>query len=66
MEDYLINGKTGIVSANNISAFTEAIETLLLDKELRLKLGENARKKILELGSRKENMTSMVEFFECI
>ena len=26
----------------------------------------NDRKKILELGSRKENMTSMVEFFECI
>jgi len=66
MEDYLINGETGLISANNISAFIEAIETLLVDKNLRCKLGENARKKILSLGSRKENMTYMVEFFESI
>lgn len=64
MEDYLIHGDSGLVSANNISAFTEAIEMLLVDKDLRLRLGENARKKVLSLGSRKENMTYMLEFFE--
>ena len=52
------------ISANNISAFTEAIEMLLVDKDLRLRLGENARKKVLSLGSRKENMSYMLDFFE--
>lgn len=66
MEDYLINGETGLVSANNISAFTEAVETLLINKDLRLKLGENARKKVLSLGSRKENMQNMIRFFESV
>jgi glycosyltransferase involved in cell wall biosynthesis len=64
MEDYLIHGDSGLISANNISAFTEAIEMLLVDKDLRLRLGENARKKVLSLGSRKENMSYMLDFFE--
>jgi glycosyltransferase involved in cell wall biosynthesis len=64
MEDYLSHNKTGLVSENNIDSFVETIETLLADKSLRLRLGENARKEVLSLGSRKENMSYMVECFE--
>jgi len=66
MDDYLYHGKTGLISENNIDSFVEAIETLLFDKELRNKLGTNARREVLSLGSRIENMTYMIEFFKYI
>jgi|ADurb_Leu_02_Slu_FD_contig_61_1287240_length_10728_multi_2_in_0_out_0_2 glycosyltransferase involved in cell wall biosynthesis len=66
MDDYLHHGKTGLVSENNIDSFVENIETLLQDKSLRVTLGSNARKEILSLGSRLENMYYMVEFFEYV
>lgn len=66
MQDYLIHEKTGLLADNNISSFIENIERLLLDRNLRIELGKNARKEIIGLGSRVENMNYMIEFFEHI
>ena len=66
MDDYLYHGDTGLISDNTIDSFVETIETLLVDKELRNKLGINARKKILALGSRIENMTYLTDYLEYV
>ena len=63
MQDYLTHMKTGIVSQNNLKSFTESID-FLITSNLRDELGKNARKKILELGDRKENMIKMIKLFE--
>lgn len=64
MEDYLINGGTGIVTNNDINSFYNGVKELVRNKELRLQLGKNGRRKILSLGDRKENMKRMVEILE--
>lgn len=47
--EIITDGKEGyIVKKNDYITLAEKIETLINDKQLRLKLGENARKKVLE------------------
>ncbi|MGA7623934.1 MAG: glycosyltransferase, partial [Candidatus Acidiferrales bacterium] len=47
--DYLINGESGVLTPpGDASRFGEAIEKLLVDPELRFRLGQNARKRIRE------------------
>ena len=62
MQDYLENGKTGLVSNNTIESFIKNINSLVISEKTRKALGSNGRKKILELGSRENNMKNMVEF----
>ena len=63
-KDYVINGETGLISKNNIKSFINQTEVLIKNKELRIEMGIKARKKIIELGSRHDNMKLMVELFE--
>ena len=60
--DYLIDEMTGLVSENDLQSFINTAERLYLDTDLRKELGKRARKKIEELGSRKDNMEKMVKF----
>lgn len=47
--DYLVNGESGVlIPPGDASRFGEAIEKLLVDPELRFRLGQNARKRIQE------------------
>ena len=47
--DYLVDGESGVlISPGDASRFGQAIERLLADPELRLRLGQNARKPIRE------------------
>lgn len=57
MQDYLINGETGLVSENNLENFYENVERLYNDNELRLHLGKQSRLYLLDkIGSRKASM----------
>ena len=60
--DYLIDEMTGFVSKNELPSFIENVERLYLDTDLRKELGKRARKKIEELGSRKDNMKKLIKF----
>ncbi len=64
MQDFLFHNVTGLVSKNNFESFLENIRTLVYDKDLRRKLGIAARIKILELGSREDNMIKLVKYME--
>lgn len=64
MKDYLINMKTGLVSTNNITEFETNIRFLIDNPDIRMKLGKNARKKILSLGTREENMNKLIKYLE--
>jgi len=66
MHDYLIHEKTGIVSKNNLNDFMKNTKRLIGDKDLRTRLGKNARKKILSLGDREENMKKFGELLNRI
>jgi glycosyltransferase involved in cell wall biosynthesis len=47
--DYLVDGESGSLTApGDASGFGQAIEELLVDPELRFRLGQNARKRIRE------------------
>lgn len=62
-EDYLIHNETGIVSNNDLTSFIKEVEFLAQNKDVRNKLGKNARKKILEIGNRETNMQKLVDLF---
>jgi len=66
MQDYLIDGNTGFVSDNNFEDFVESIEMFIENKDLRLELGANGRKKILSIGDRKKNMSEFVTLLESL
>jgi glycosyltransferase involved in cell wall biosynthesis len=55
-KDYLIHEETGIVTEDHELKFLAGVDKLVQDKELRKKYGKAARKRILEIGDRKENM----------
>lgn len=63
-EDYLIDHETGLVSENNFESFMSNIEILIIHKIVRKDLGQSARKMILSLGNRKENMKKMIEYLK--
>lgn len=62
MQDYLIHEQTGLVSDNNFQSFSINVERLVINKNLRRKLGISGRLKILDIGDRETNMKKMVEF----
>lgn len=63
-EDYLIDHETGLVSENNIKSFISCVEILVVHKVVRKDLGKDGRKKIMELGNRKENMKKLINYLE--
>lgn len=64
MSDYLVHNKTGLVADNNLESFVEQVRLLVADKELRRRLGKQARQAVLALGDRKTNMQKMIEVLE--
>jgi len=64
MKDYLINMKTGLISTNDINDFEKTIRFAIDNPDIRLELGKNARKKILSLGTREENMNKLINYLE--
>ena len=63
-EDYLVHEQTGIITNNDIYSFMKGVEKLALDKKLRMKLGKNARIKVLEIGNRVNNMEVLIGLFD--
>jgi glycosyltransferase involved in cell wall biosynthesis len=63
-QDYLIDGETGLISKNRIEDFASKTEYLIEHRNKRLEMGKAARKKVLSLGDRKENMKKLVELIE--
>jgi glycosyltransferase involved in cell wall biosynthesis len=61
MQDYLKHEETGIVTDDDLSSFVTGIISLIKDKEKRIEYGENARKRILEIGDREKNMQKLVD-----
>lgn len=58
------DGVTGIiVERSDPKAIAEALENLLLDKNLRIKMGKSGRKRVLELYNWKENVNMMLEIY---
>jgi glycosyltransferase involved in cell wall biosynthesis len=64
MQDYLIHEKTGLVSDNNINDFISKIGELIENKNKMIELGKNARRRILQIGNRQENMNKLVNLLE--
>ena len=56
--------QTGLICKNNQASFIKTIGKLIDMKDLQTDLGSKGRKKILELGSRKENMMKFVQLME--
>jgi len=61
-QDYVIHGDTGLVSKNNFKSFIKSAEKLYQKTRIRLHMGNNTRKKIESLGSRKENMQKLIDY----
>jgi len=66
MQDYLVNGVTGVVTSESIEAFIEGVDFLIKNEDVRKHYGINARNKILQLGSRIENMKKFIELLESL
>ena len=64
MQEYLIHGKTGIITENTLDHFVDAVKNLMDDKELQIELGKNAREKVLKIGSRHENMKQFIQLLQ--
>ena len=61
------NDVTGfIVKANNIEATTEAIERLILDKELREKFGNAGRVRVRDKFDWQKNVNDMINIYNQI
>lgn len=57
--------KTGIiVKRGNIEELAEALETMVLDEELRKELGENGRRRVEKLYNWDDNVTIMEKLYE--
>jgi hypothetical protein len=66
MADYLVNEETGSVAKNFVCDMIEKTDHYICKPELRKTIGENGRKKILELGDRKANMNKLIELIRSI
>ncbi|GAG08596.1 unnamed protein product, partial [marine sediment metagenome] len=64
MQDYLINDKTGIVSKNDYPSFFYAVKRLIKSPKRATEFGKNGRLRILELGTRRDNMMGLVNILE--
>lgn len=61
------DGVTGlVVPPRNPAAVADAIETLILDKELRSRMGELGRIRVSKLYDWDDNMQSMIEVYESL
>ena len=59
------NGKTGfVVKYGDINAIVNALERLILDKQLRKNMGKNARKRIMKLYDWKNSVKLMLKIYE--
>lgn len=65
-QDYVKHKITGLVSKDSLKDFIKKTENLINDIEARKQLGENGRNKIIELGSREDNMKKLISFLETI
>lgn len=63
MYDYLEDNVTGFISENNFDSFVNIVDQLITNYQHYKYIGINAQKKILSLGSRKDNMLKFVELF---
>jgi len=61
-KDYAIHGKNGLVSNDDYLSFQSYVELLVNDEDSRDLMGKEARNTIIKLGSRKENMTKLIQF----
>lgn len=63
--EILEDGITGlIVEGQNSVAISKALEKLVLDKEMRLKMGRNGRKKVVDKYDWDKNVDKMVELYK--
>jgi len=62
-EDYLLHHYSGLIAKNNFQSFSTNVETLIVNENLRIKFGQNARKTIISLGDRKHNMKKLIDYF---
>jgi glycosyltransferase involved in cell wall biosynthesis len=65
-EDYLFNGRTGLIADDNYDSFEKTVDRLYNSPDLRKKMGKNARKMIEKLGDRKSNMRKLIKYFKGI
>jgi glycosyltransferase involved in cell wall biosynthesis len=63
IQDYIIQDVTGLLSKDNLRSFMQDVEHLYDHPGCRKRLGQEGRKKILEIGDRKKNMQKMVDLF---
>ena len=62
-EDYLIHNYNGLVARNDFQSFSTNVEKLVIDENLRSKLGTNTRKIMKSLGDRETNMRKLIDYF---
>lgn len=61
------NGKTGfVVEYGNVAAISNALEKLVLDKQLRKCMGKNARKRIIQLYDWEDSVECMCKIYQKI
>lgn len=63
-KDTVINGKTGLLVENNEKSWYKALEKLVLDKELRLKLAKSAQKEVEKNWLIKNNWQKLQEILD--
>jgi len=61
-QDYMVHGVTGYISENNLDSFIHYTELLYKSSDTRKQMGREARKQIIKLGSREENMQTLIDF----
>lgn len=66
MQDYMVDGETGLVSENRFESFVKKIEILLKDKDRLFTYGSNCRQRIFKIGSREENMKKLVKHLQTV
>ncbi len=59
-QDYMVPGKTGIVTANNLKSFIKRILLIANDRNRLYDYGKHGRKTILNLGDRTSNMKQLI------
>ena len=64
MEDYLIDGITGLIAKNNLDQFSRVVSHLVTNGYLRTVLGAQAKLQISSIGNRSLNMKIMVDFLQ--
>jgi len=65
-QDYVIHKQTGLVSKNILDDFIRKVGFMVKNKDDRIKMGKEARKKIISLGDRKENMKRLTDLIETL